>query len=476
MGDKEAVKIASLELENVKRVRAVELAPTENGLTVIGGRNRQGKTSVLDAIAWALGGDRYRPDRPNRDGAATPARLHVELSNGLVVERSGSKGALKVTDPTGARAGQMLVNDFVSTLAIDLPRFLAGTDKERAEALLQVIGVSDRLKEIDNRLGRAYEERHTLGQVQVRKAKAAEDMVHHDDAPEEPVSVAELVREQQDILARNGENQQKRLRAEDLASRAELASQAVDRQRDVAADLERRLAEANARTAELVAESARAQHDAAVSRKTAGQLVDESTAEVEASIASIEATNELVRENQAKAAAQGEADKLRREYEALDATVDGIRRERLDLLKGADLPLEGLSVSEEGALTYEGAAWSDMSGADQLKVATAVVRRVQPACGFVLVDKLEQFDSESLGAFAEWCEGEGLQVIGTRVSTGDECSVVIEDGRVATQPHSDADPSVTDGAAAQTAQRADKPLVEKRKQTFAATSDYGEEF
>ena len=55
------VKIASVEAENVKRVKAVYLEPKADGLTVIGGRNGQGKTSVLDAIAWALGGDKMRP-------------------------------------------------------------------------------------------------------------------------------------------------------------------------------------------------------------------------------------------------------------------------------------------------------------------------------------------------------------------------------------------------------------------------------
>ena len=47
------VKINSLEVENVKRVKAVALEPAESGLTVIGGRNGQGKTSVLDASARA---------------------------------------------------------------------------------------------------------------------------------------------------------------------------------------------------------------------------------------------------------------------------------------------------------------------------------------------------------------------------------------------------------------------------------------
>ena len=72
-----------------------------------------------------------------------------------------------------------------------------------------------------------------------------------------------------------------------------------------------------------------------------------------------------------------------------------------------------------------------MSGSDQLKVATAIVRKLNPECGFVLLDKLEQMDLNTLNEFGKWLEAEGLQAIATRVSTGDECSVIIEDGYVA---------------------------------------------
>ena len=70
-----SIKINSLELENVKKIKAVRLTPTQNGLTVIGGRNGQGKTSVLDAIAWALGGDRFRPSAAKREDSVLPPRL-----------------------------------------------------------------------------------------------------------------------------------------------------------------------------------------------------------------------------------------------------------------------------------------------------------------------------------------------------------------------------------------------------------------
>ena len=101
----------------------------------------------------------------------------------------------------------------------------------------------------------------------------------------------------------------------------------------------------------------------------------------------------------------------------------------MDLLNGADMPLSGLSV-EHGELTYHGQAWDNMSASEQLRVATAIVRKLNPHCGFVLLDKLEQMDLTTLEEFGAWLEAEGLQAIATRVSTGDECAIIIEDGSV----------------------------------------------
>ena len=75
-----------------------------------------------------------------------------------------------------------------------------------------------------------------------------------------------------------------------------------------------------------------------------------------------------------------------------------------------------------------------MSGSEQLRVATAIVRRLNPRCGFVLLDKLEQMDLQTLAEFGVWLREQGLQAIATRVSTGGECQIIIEDGQVQTKP------------------------------------------
>ena len=147
------------------------------------------------------------------------------------------------------------------------------------------------------------------------------------------------------------------------------------------------------------------------------------------SIRDIEETNRKVRANLEKFRAEDEAAQYDSEYKRLTEAITQKRADRMALLNGADLPLPGLGV-EDGALTYKGKHWRDMSGSDQLRVAAAIVRRLNPDCGFVLLDKLEQMDMTTLQEFSAWLEAEHLQAIATRVSTGSECQIIIEDGMV----------------------------------------------
>ena len=171
--------------------------------------------------------------------------------------------------------------------------------------------------------------------------------------------------------------------------------------------------------------------DLQIANTDAAELQDESTAELEESLRTIEQQNAKIRQNMDRQRAVAEAEQYEQQYADCTQQLAGLRKERLDLLQGADLPLPGLSVNESGQLTYQDKAWDCMSGAQQLMAATSIVRRVNPQCGFVLLDKLEQMDPDTLAQFGAWLEQEGLQAIATRVSTGSECSIIIEDGYAA---------------------------------------------
>lgn len=404
-----SMKIHKLEIENVKRIKAVKIEPTANGLTIIGGKNNQGKTSVLDSIAWALGGEKYKPSQAVREGSVIPPVLRIVMSNGLVVERKGKNSALKVTDPTGQKGGQQLLNEFVEQLALDLPKFMESSGKEKARTLLQIIGVGDQLEALEKEEKELYNERLYVGRTADQKEKFAKEQPYYPEAPRDLVSPSDLIRQQQEILARNGENQRKR---ENLHL------------------LEQEFQQINEQMEALLKKQSQVQEDLAIARRSAADLQDQSTAELEKSISSIEEINRKVRANLDKDKAEEDAREYRNQYLSLTQKIGEVRDKKNALLDSADLPLPELSV-KEGELIYKGQQWDNMSGSDRLKVSTAIVRKLNPKCGFVLLDKLEQMDLDTLNEFGQWLEAEGLQAIATRVSTGGECSILIEDGYVA---------------------------------------------
>lgn len=415
-----SIKINKLEIENVKRVKAVKLEPSQNGLTIVGGNNNQGKTSVLDAIAWALGGDTYRPSQASREGSVTPPYLHLVLSNGLIVERKGKNSDLKVIDPKGEKAGQQLLNSFIEKLALDLPKFMEANDTEKATTLLNIIGVGKELAEIEEQEKSIYNERLAIGRIADQKKKFADEQEYFPDAPKDLISASELIQQQQEILARNGENQRKR---NNLA----VISNQKHRLKDEIKLLEGQIAELYTKLDEKKQSYERVVKDEETAQKTVAELIDESTEELEKNLAHIEEINRKVRINLDKDKAEDDAREYQVQYDNLTIKLNNVREQKVELLNDANLPLPELTVIE-GKLKYKGQEWDNMSGSDRLRVATAIVRKLNPECGFVLIDKLEQMDLDTLKEFGEWLEQEGLQAIATRVSKGDECSIIIEDG------------------------------------------------
>lgn len=414
------IKINKLEIENVKRVKAVKIEPTKNGLTVIGGKNGQGKTSVLDSIAWALGGDKYRPSKATREGSVIPPSMRIVLSNGLIVERKGKNSDLKVSDPSGQKGGQQLLNGFVEQLALDLPKFMESTDKEKAQTLLKIIGVGDKLYTLEQSFQELFNKRLTIGQIADQKNKYAKEQPYYTDAPKDLVSASDLIKQQQELLAKNGENQRMRNNVSYYEDSLRMATRKSE-------ELQQRLVDLHLLINKAQEELVKATSDLETAKMSAIDLQDASTTELEQSIKDVEEINRKVRANLDKEKAEEDAKSYVTQYSDLTVQINDIRKQKTDLLTGADLPLEGLSI-EDGALTYNNQKWDNMSGADRLRVSTAIVRKLNPNCGFVLLDKLEQMDIDTLNEFGEWLESEGLQAIATRVSTGEECSIIIEDG------------------------------------------------
>ncbi len=424
----ESLKVVSLEVENVKRVRRVDMQLDPTGLTVIGGSNAQGKTSLLDAIKWTLGGERYRPSEPGRDGQQPETK--ITLSNGLVAQIHGKNGTLKVTDPSGKRGGITLIQDFIGTFALDLPKFLNSTAIEKCKMLLDCYpDLGKKLKDLNADYDKTYQERLVQGRQVELKDKHAKDLPYNEGTPENLLTGTEMAEKLSGAMAVNAKNRSVRDNIIMEKSRLESAIRSVVQKTERVSELERMLAEARAQREAAMSDRESSEQRVKDAEAAAASLVDEDVSSVKKQMVEIDQINAKVRQNLEKTHAEEEASNLRIEYNALSLRIKEISEAKIELLGSVKMPLDGLSILD-GELIYQGAKWDCMSGAERLKVGTAICSVIKPSCGFVLLDELEKMDLRTLAEFGEWLVEHNMQAIGTRVSDGDECSVIIEDGSI----------------------------------------------
>jgi len=446
------VKIAQLEIENYQRTKKVHLVLTD-GLNIIGGRNHQGKTSVLNAIAAALGGARRVVDNPINNEAKladkrTVACTSVELSNGILAKRGftvkNDRGNLVVKLPSGRDGNQSDLDEVVSSFALNASQFFRGTDRDRTDMFLRTLGVD--LEPLQKRYQDVYAERTKTWQLKEDTKGHADDLPSWEDVPAQELSASEVTKRLQDAM---DHNQSVKLEKQDLLTGSEKVKQAqrhidnctqehedaarkvVELKRQLKAAEEHQAAcEANVKQAIDAKAATEASH--AENAQRVANLTEIDTEPIKKQLSEIEDTNRKVRDNITKSQKYREAESYMSTYREQTEQLDDIRKQMAAMLPPT-MPVPGMALDlDRMILTYAGETWDGMSHSQQLIMATAIARLDNPKCGFVTVDKLEALDVDTLMKFGAWAHSEGLQVIGTRVSTNadGECQFVITDGSV----------------------------------------------
>lgn len=466
---KEKAKITGLKVSNFKRVNVVEIQPEKNGLTIIGGNNQQGKTSILNAIAYGLGGEAFRPSAVNNTSSEESANIRVEI-DGLIVERSGKNASLKVTDPRGMKGGQSLLNEIVSKFALDLGSFLNAPDK--AKILLTMFpeleGSLDKLKEESDNI---RTQRTDINRDMKRLQVQVEGTAIIENIPEEEIIIEELSSKLESISAMTDKLNDKKhtlqkyreelsnleykittlssrepemvIDAENIAlqEQAEIKSLEEEfsrRKEEIKIRFQRKKDDASSAMAKMKDDICEANSRVKQTSINIGNLTkeigstenyDEQKAEILNKIKTAGDTNEKIRRNIECKRVYKEWEEMRAESEKLTTKLHEVDKARIEMLQNANLPLADLSINDEGKLLYNGQEWDCMAGAERLKVATAICMGEKPECGFVLIDGLETMDAPTLEEFSKFLAEKGMQGIGTIV--GDQqATLIIEDGIV----------------------------------------------
>jgi hypothetical protein len=438
-------KIISLTAENVKRIKAVHITPTGN-LVVIGGKNGQGKTSVLDSIMYALAGGDSLPEMPVRKGAEKAA-IEVDLGDIIVRRTMTAKGGggLVVRDKGGAAKSspQAILDKLMGRIGFDPLEFARAKPEEQAKTLKGLVGLD--FTKLDADRANAYAERTLAGrQADTLNAQVARAPTFA-NTPKEEQSADVILAEQAKAQKKNAANAEFRSRmyqvraaAESAQLRCESAKSAVVLAKTRVQELESSLTSARAfvLTQEALLADAETRHGAAAlaaetAAKHAAELQDIDLGSFGESLRTIERVNAQVRANQARADLVTKYRVQQSHYKDLSRVIDDIDEQKRAAIAAAKYPIPGMAFDQLGGITLNGIPLAQASSAEQLRVSVAVGLALNPTLRVLLCRDGSLLDDDSLAMLAEMAEKAGAQIWLERVGQDGKTSVVIEDGMVA---------------------------------------------
>ena len=408
MSEIKGLKIVSLQAENVKRLKAVEITP-EGHVQVIGGRNAQGKSSVLDSIWLALGGGPAAKgtSRPIRDGEKK-ATVRLDLGD-LVVTRTWtpSGSTLKVENADGAtyNSPQAMLDKLVGRLSFDPLGFTRLSPKEQAAELLGLVEIGLDLKAHDDEYIELFGIRTDTGR-QAKELGAA----HVDESlATEETSFGDLISAV--------------MLAEDHARNIAEAKQGVQMAQDRVAEISQKIAEL---TSDL------ANWSSTVESRTATLAAlpkPEDVTALKEKLATVEETNAKIRANNHERAKAQRIKKLDDEYKTFSNRLKTLEEKKAKALAAAKFPIDGLGF-EAGGVTYSGIPFSQASSAEQIRVSLAIAMALNPRLKVLRIADGSLLDAESMTLISDLVAEKDYQLWIERVGTGDATAIIIEDGEI----------------------------------------------
>jgi len=424
------MKIVQLTAENVKRISAVTITP-KGAMTVIGGDHGAGKSTALDSIMYALGGKKFLPPKPLREGAEA-GKIEVKLDGDearglrpMTVTRTfaaNGRTELKITTADGfaAPSPQAILSDLFNEHTFDPLAFTRLPPKQQAEQLRALVGLD--FAELDRQRKTLFDDRTTINR-EAKSLKARLDVVPwHDEVPSNEIAIADLITELRRRQAVNEQNAEQRREVQSHANRLGILRgrcRSLDRQ---IVELQKELAEAQA-----VLDREQASGDA--QEATVASLQDLAIDECQQQIEAADETNRKVRTNAMRKTLWDEHAGCYERAEALTEQIKQIDADKAAQLQAAQWPVEGLGFDDTG-VTFKGLPIQQINTAELIRISVAIGFALNPGLPTLLIRDGSLMTLERLQLIGELAEEYGGQLFVERVGDGAECSVIIEDGHV----------------------------------------------
>lgn len=452
-------RILSFHAENIKRLSVVSITPA-GALVEISGKNGNGKTSVIDAIAWVLDGAANIQDQPVRKGkkdGVIEVSLGDDSGEKLLVRRnwtSGSdkKGYLKIETPEGMRpkAPQQMLDDLMGAISFDPMAFYAKNAKDQFAILRDLVTFDVDIAELDRLRDEDYNARTDRNRELARTRALLASVQVPKDAPEAPIDTKPMMDALTNADAFNADVRTRTAQREGLVT-----SRAESLKRNEAIKLKvQELHALAARELELVTNAE--QEMATWERDPLPALVDSKS--IREDIVAAEIKNSAhARLAQRKIYETTVAD-LELDAKRLTERIAHVEGKKREAMARAKMPIAGLSMDGD-SVTFNGLPLDQASGAERLRVSTAIAAALNPKLRVIRIKNGNDLDDDGVTTIAEMAANLGLQIWMERIVPGTQSAVILEDGHIRGQE---------DLVAAQAATEAAQPPEVPEGETFDA--------
>lgn len=474
------MKITKIKIKNLYGIKEYE---TDGRSIELDGTNGAGKTSVIDAIRYALtnkSGRKYVV----RNGE-TEGEILIETDNGLRINRKArtNQADYKSVKQNGREVGspEAFLKDIFSPLQLSPVEFLEKSEKEQNAIILDMVqydwnlqtirewfgeipdwvsydqNILSILNDIQSEKGKYYIDRQDINRDIRNKRAFAEDIAltipsGYKAEQWESANLGEIYQRIERIRKRNEEIErakqvieQKDNKIRGLEAEKEIALAALEK--EFSSERERllqenqrlqaqlrentqqldNLSERKLDKAEVIQQKYRADASAYEAKveeyREMSERVPEDLSGLQERAEYIERMKSHVNEYRRMVELQNELDELHQASQNLTDKIEKARSLPGEILEKATIPIDGLTV-REGIPLIHGLPVSNLSDGEKLDLCIDVAIQKPNGLQIILIDGVEKMATKMREELYRKCKEKGLQFIATRTTDNDDLTVI----------------------------------------------------
>ncbi len=445
------MKISRIKINSILGIDELEFTP--EGFTVIEGKNKQGKTSVIEAIKGAL---KQGHDATLLRNGAESGEIVIVLDDGMSITKKVAPGAssTEVRDAGGKKVPRPAeaIAKIADMMSVNPVAFLTADKKDRAKVLLESMPLEADVAELTRLSGitvtaqpglhalhvisavhtQVYDARTGTNSavkqkdatiVQLRQAMpdAIDGVEGTEDELAAQVSTATAARDNTLGKIKTKLDGLKATAQQGIDIERQSLQEAIDK---LKADVQKAIDDTKA-AAQKTVDSINSELNEQITKAAAAETAARdkhglATAPLVAALALIRANRESAAKREQTLALidtmTEELTELRATAEEQTAALAAIDKYKADMLE--NLPIPGLEV-RDGDVYHNGVPFDRVNTAQQVGVAVGIAKLRAGPLGIICLDRCESLDSKSFASLEAAIKKADLQCFVTRVGDDD---------------------------------------------------------